>query len=177
MKVPKGKRMRQLRKDLPSIKALKFRSLTEIMHVAILTGEYRDPLNPRQPNPAFRKEMYDIIDDIFAEELEDIRLTAAVEREILRRDIELMHQRALRNIEILMAERMAELTIQIHKIFREVAERAEARSLAALAVESARAVPAEAVRQNEKQFESARRESHGRLEHAFQKILGRIFSP
>lgn len=164
-------------RDQQSIKTRKFLSLVEIMQMAVHTGEYRDPRNPRQSDPRFREEINDIIEDIFAEELAEIRETAATELEILKREIALMRERTLRDIENRFAEHMRILEIEVRKIFQEVADGGKARKVAATIIEDIRRVPAESIRAHEQELDQGVKESVGRMNRLYQKLTGRLFNP
>jgi len=178
-----GRNMGHMRKSQPTLKQLKFRSLTEIMGMAIHTGEHllppdpKNPLKPREANPAFRDEVHEIIDDIFADEIAEIHHVAEVEREILRRDIEIARQKLLRDIEQAYAEQMKKIEIEIRKIFQETADRAEARAKAAAEVETLKSVADPVFAKNSAAFEESRRPSHIRMGQMFKNIYDRIFNP
>lgn len=98
-----------------SDKAIHFRCLSDIMAMAVRTGEYREP--------GFRAEVYDIVDDIFADEIGQIRMVAAYERALLQRDIEIIHLKTLREIDQRVAEMERKVEAEIRRIFAELAQR------------------------------------------------------
>jgi len=102
----------------PSPKVSKFLSLAEILNYAAQTGEYRDPDHPRHANPDFQKSVAQMIDDIFSEEIDAIRTVASYERELLKRDVEIMQLKIERDLDRAFAARMQKMEQKLDKVYR-----------------------------------------------------------
>lgn len=94
-------------------KAVRFSSFTEILLMAMRTGEYREP--------GFKQEMNDIVDQVCAEEIEMIRSVAEQERIFLRTEAEILKTEALHALEQQAAAMEILMERKIREIFREAA--------------------------------------------------------
>ena len=105
-----------------SEKAEKYSILLSVLFNALSTGEYKNPHNPRQMDPFFREELHYILDDIFAEEFEQIHMIADYERALLKSEMEVIKLKAQIEIERIFKEKMAELEKEVRTVLREFSE-------------------------------------------------------
>ncbi|GEM_PF-2841671 len=163
--------------DEPSLKTRKLISLAEILHLAVFTGEYRDAADRRRPSAAFQQEVREAIDDIFAEEIGNIRAVAAREREILKRDAEIMYRKAVGDMGRDLAVRLAKLEESIRRIFREASDPETAAKAVEKAVKDMGRHPPPDIKPHEQEFEKSRRAGLIRMELAFQDLLEKFINP
>ena len=166
--------------EKPPPKVGKFISLMEILGYALETGEYKDPNDPRRSNPEFKRQINEMMDEIFAEEINSIHLVAKYERELLKRDAEIIKLRILLDLERKFDKRLKKMDEDLKNIFKDEADIEapdKAEEYSRKAIEELRNAAREISEEYKKEFDEGRKERQQRISQQLRNILSSPNTP